>query len=50
MIPAVEKVLLMGSSKFGDELPNQIMEFLDSYIVQGSTFKVAEAHGSCRLF
>ena len=45
------KVLLMGSSKYNcEELPPEIREIMNSFMQQGATFLVAEAHGACRLF
>ena len=45
-----EKLLLMGSSKFREELPPEIRDLIDTAIEHEMTFIVAEAHGSCRLF
>jgi hypothetical protein len=45
-----KKMLLMGSSKYNDELPQEIQQIINTAIQHEITFIVAEARGSCRLY
>lgn len=46
-----KKLLLMGSSAYGEELPpKEFMEIVDEAAARGDQIIVGEAHGACRAF